>query len=395
MENTTMPTLSDVERNKELFEYEMTEVILQLKGEFAKVSGKDMHYDDALFAAQKPDIQVDIPKVTVDPVSVAEIHTDVDVSAAVSALQKTAAVTVDVDVPAVPQMKAPALGQIEVKPVEMELQTVKITPCEIPAVQITPPAVDTVSTELRMPEPIAAVKTDPVSVAQINTAIRLPEFSCDVKLQDNSVDVPDATLHFQELKPVTTTFTSPAVPEVPAVGTFKPTAVQLSEAPEIQVPGQIAAVNIPQVELTASEVPEIQVPGQIAAVSIPQAEVTVSEVPEIKAAKVAPFTPAALSPVVCDVETVAVPQIGAVSPGHVSIDPIQINVPQTEAVKPFRAAEQGVSDPTDVLSDIQSDYPTVSPVKIPSVTMEAPKQVEVPQPPDVSAFAQDILGSVV
>ena len=371
MENTTMPTLSDVERNKELFEYEMTEVILQLKGEFAKVSGKDMHYDDALFAAQKPDIQVDIPKVTVDPVSVAEIHTDVDVSAAVSALQKTAAVTVDVEVPAVPQMKAPALGQIEVKPVEMELQTVKITPCEIPAVQITPPAVDAVSTELRMPEPIAAVKTDPVSVAQINTAIRLPEFSCDVKLQDNSVDVPDATLHFQELKPVTTTFTSPAVPEVPAVGTFKPTAVQLSEAPEIQVPGQIAAVNIPQ------------------------AEVTVSEVPEIKAAKVAPFTPAALSPVACDVETVAVPQIGAVSPGHVSIDPIQINVPQTEAVKPFRAAEQGVSDPTDVLSDIQSDYPTVSPVKIPSVTMEAPKQVEVPQPPDVSAFAQDILGSVV
>ena len=33
--------LSDVERNKELFEYEMTEVILQLKGEYANLRGKD------------------------------------------------------------------------------------------------------------------------------------------------------------------------------------------------------------------------------------------------------------------------------------------------------------------------------------------------------------------
>ena len=36
MDNNYSP-LSDVERDKELFEYEMTQVILQLKGEFAKV----------------------------------------------------------------------------------------------------------------------------------------------------------------------------------------------------------------------------------------------------------------------------------------------------------------------------------------------------------------------
>ena len=34
----------DVEKCKELFEYEMTEVLLMLKGEFASVSGKDMGY---------------------------------------------------------------------------------------------------------------------------------------------------------------------------------------------------------------------------------------------------------------------------------------------------------------------------------------------------------------
>lgn len=32
--------LSDVERNKELFEYEMTEVILQLKGDLQNLAGK-------------------------------------------------------------------------------------------------------------------------------------------------------------------------------------------------------------------------------------------------------------------------------------------------------------------------------------------------------------------
>ena len=31
----------NIETNKELFEYEMTEVILKLKGEFAAFSGKD------------------------------------------------------------------------------------------------------------------------------------------------------------------------------------------------------------------------------------------------------------------------------------------------------------------------------------------------------------------
>lgn len=349
----------------------MTEVILQLKGEFAKVSGKDMHFDDAQFTAQKPVCNADLPKVSVEPVSVAEIKTDIDLSAAVSAMQKTAAVTVDVEVPAVPQMKAPELSQIEVKPFDTELKTVKITPCEIPAVQITLPVVDTVPTTLRKPEPIAAVKLEPISVAQIDTAIRLSEFSCNTKLQPISVEVPDTTLRLHEPKPVTTAFTNPDVPEVPGVDTYQPTAVQLSEAPEISVPGRISAVSIPPVEPPASEAPEI------------------------RPVKVAPYTPTALSPVVSEPEKVAVPHIGAVTPHSVTPDPIQVNVPQTKAVKAFRPVEQTALDSSDLLSDIQSDYPTVRPVTLPPVTMASPEQIEVPQLPDVDAYVQDILGSVV
>ena len=34
----------DIEKHKELFAYEMTEVVLKLKGEFAVISGKDTQY---------------------------------------------------------------------------------------------------------------------------------------------------------------------------------------------------------------------------------------------------------------------------------------------------------------------------------------------------------------
>lgn len=51
----------NIEKNKELFEYEMTEVILKLKGEFAAFSGKDTGYadvavDDAKLRINSPDI---------------------------------------------------------------------------------------------------------------------------------------------------------------------------------------------------------------------------------------------------------------------------------------------------------------------------------------------------
>lgn len=36
----------NIEKNKELFEYEMTEVILKLKGEFAAFSGKDTRFEE-------------------------------------------------------------------------------------------------------------------------------------------------------------------------------------------------------------------------------------------------------------------------------------------------------------------------------------------------------------
>ena len=65
MEEKDNLTLSDVERNKELFEYEMTEVILQLKGEFAKFTSKDLSFDESQVEVKKPEIS-EIPQVSME-----------------------------------------------------------------------------------------------------------------------------------------------------------------------------------------------------------------------------------------------------------------------------------------------------------------------------------------
>ncbi|MBQ8298183.1 MAG: hypothetical protein IJX77_10425 [Ruminococcus sp.] len=69
MENNKI-TLSDEERCKELFEYEMTEVVMQLRGEFAKISGKDMNVDVDSIEVGKPDINSEMPEISVEPLKV-------------------------------------------------------------------------------------------------------------------------------------------------------------------------------------------------------------------------------------------------------------------------------------------------------------------------------------
>ena len=52
----TSSTLEETKRNKELFEYEMTEVILQLKGEFASLKGENIGFDPSQYEVKKPEI---------------------------------------------------------------------------------------------------------------------------------------------------------------------------------------------------------------------------------------------------------------------------------------------------------------------------------------------------
>ena len=62
--------VTDIERNKELFEYEMTEVLIKLKGEFAAVKGEDVKGDNIGMTVEKPNIELKEPKLTVDGIHV-------------------------------------------------------------------------------------------------------------------------------------------------------------------------------------------------------------------------------------------------------------------------------------------------------------------------------------
>ncbi|SFC28651.1 hypothetical protein [Ruminococcus albus] len=64
--------VTDIERNKELFEYEMTEVLIKLKGEFATVKGEDVKGDNIGMTVEKPNIELKEPKISVD-----DIHVDI------------------------------------------------------------------------------------------------------------------------------------------------------------------------------------------------------------------------------------------------------------------------------------------------------------------------------
>lgn len=125
----------NIEKNKELFEYEMTEVLLNLKGEFATFSGKGTTFEDAAVT----DEQLAIPSVEIPPVEITELHIDIsqrrpDVS--FQCPDAAGSVTLQIALPEPP----PQVGafHIESKPI-----IVPVPDCVLPKkdVEKTPPLV--------------------------------------------------------------------------------------------------------------------------------------------------------------------------------------------------------------------------------------------------------------
>lgn len=57
--------VSDIERNKEVFEYEMTEVLLKLRGEFAAIRGEELAGENIGASAGKVDVDYNAPELAV------------------------------------------------------------------------------------------------------------------------------------------------------------------------------------------------------------------------------------------------------------------------------------------------------------------------------------------
>lgn len=191
--------LSDVERNKELFEYEMTEVILQLKGEFAKLSGKDLHLEAEQFAVKPLNLPAAMPEVTIDPVQIAVDSVPVfetlsampeiamhdskmdypDVSALNPiAIQPIAMHLPELDYPSVPDISTCHPFEISMEMPEISYDTPqKMTMLKMTDVKVAPTAIPAVSYDLKN----LSVKIPDITMQQVAIPFDFPSISIDRK----------------------------------------------------------------------------------------------------------------------------------------------------------------------------------------------------------------------
>ena len=201
--------LSDGEINKELFEYEMTEVILQLKGEFAKLSGKDLHLEAEQFALKPLNLPAAMPEVTIDPVQIAV--DSVPVFETLSAMPEIAMHDSKIDCPDVS-----ALNPIVIQPIAMHLPELDYP--SVPDISTCHPfeiSMEMPEISYDTPQKMTMLKMTDVKIAP--TAI--PAVSYDLK--NLSVKIPDITM-----QQVAIPFDFPSISiskEQPVVALEKPT----------------------------------------------------------------------------------------------------------------------------------------------------------------------------
>ena len=166
-------TLTDVERNKELFEYEMTQVILQLKGEFASLDSSDLNIDPSSFEVKKPElnfesksVELDARNITVE--SVGDLRKDG---------YEISAPSVTIGQIAVPEYKKTEPAETAAIDVKKETFTDGIkTLGQVEAVK--PTELDNVSFNVNAPKAISALKeyaANDVKMSEIKLGVPTPE----------------------------------------------------------------------------------------------------------------------------------------------------------------------------------------------------------------------------
>ena len=397
MEEQTV-LLSDIERNKELFEYEMTEVLRQLKGTFTKeriaVPGLDG------LAVPEVRVQAEIPAVNMQPVTLPAESIAVPKIGAPAPMPEIRVEAAAVHVPEIPKV-----GSVEIRPVET-VQKPVIMP-EIPVIRpvgIRP--VETVQKPVSVPEApvvrlvdIRPVETEPkpVSVPEV-PVVRLVDIR-PVKTEPKPVSVPEVpVVRPVEIRPVKTEQKPVIMPEIPAVK-----AVRM---PEVSVPavhiGEIPApVSIPAfmpAEAAPVKVPAVQVPDAVRA-DFRADQIRVSgevSVREIPVPEVKPFVPQAVSFTAQNPVQTDIPQITRIQP--VSVKPVrlpemqipEITVPSVPEFKPAQIRVKPFRMSVD-LASLPGVPERIPQIEIPKLQFRVPDDFPDPVLPDFSAEIRGIL----
>lgn len=231
----------DIEKSKELFAYEMTEVLLMLKGEFASVSGKDMRYEQWAVDAKKKTI----PSAHIAPVQLE--HSPISLPAVNKAetVKIPDAPTVDASVclPSVPSFDLRQLPQVTVEAKKLTVPVV--TPMEqkasVPQVQVQKFCVSVPAAAIMPKAEIAKVDVQKITPNLPQVAIPQPDCAISVSVNPVEIQIPEVP-----------GFSLPPM-NAPACADFSVEIPPLPQLPEIQP----CCVQIQRMDLDVPAVSQI------------------------------------------------------------------------------------------------------------------------------------------
>ncbi|MBE6843096.1 MAG: hypothetical protein E7510_09760 [Ruminococcus sp.] len=400
MENKQI-TLSDVERNKELFEYEMTEVILQLRGEFAKISGKDMKLGN--IQMKVPDININAELPSVNTVSL-EVQTPVAVSSQAVAIPPVTIEKPDVNCPTVPAVNLISIDEIILDQIQLDCPTaIESFDTGDICVNVEPPIISEIDTKINIHLPDKSIlidKNDVPDIAVKHVPLIAINATTNVNVQKIVIDLPKTDITDRSVESdicFVLNSVSVDVPHIPkikqykgsgvvieeAVHNFKDTAHVIPKIPEYthQEPKmQSISINIAEVPVISSidfkkiVLPDTPIDVRIVSkvnVTVPQSVVTKHEQISL------PVIPGVKLPVTLQV-----------TEPHVDIDTLP-DVPVID-----------ISIGTDMSIDIEKtnisyEYSTVCFSSLPDIEVQKEFGIEVPEIPDLSDAIKEVLESVV
>lgn len=421
MENNNI-TLSDVERNKELFEYEMTEVILQLKGEFAKVSGKDLHLDNAQFSTKKLNIQSEIPDISVTPIEIETSKSTNNVSGDTFSLPEVKVLHSKIDCPAVPVSASVVLNSVQLEQLKLDCPAVKpvnkitigeikltvsdvpesvqkVFVADLPEVTISSVSVDQVNTKINIPNDMRKIQLDSEKIEVSDVTVNIPQ-QTDVKIEYftlktptvnkisvpethdifsvsiGKIDIPDTAFSVSETEDISINQIVLDIPAIRTTACYKPVKAEILLFSENQIPKfrnlQINLSINTNIHFNLTEdisVPKIFEYNPVSLQNISEKISGLTKVPDIIPFHEITMTTVSLNERESIVNEVHIPVIPKETTGE-----IKINVNQP---------------------DIEFEYPIVDVLNIPPVTVKKTDRIIVPEKVDFSSDIRDILESAV
>ncbi|MBQ3941017.1 MAG: hypothetical protein II723_07885 [Oscillospiraceae bacterium] len=286
--------LSDIERTKELFEYEMTEVVRQLKGSFAGLNAERLGLDESGFEVPAVQVPAELPAVSAEPVRLQFDPAAVPQSVSAAAIPQVSVSAPAVSIPAVPQVTPAAIPAAEMTAKQIAVPEIPA----IPGFRMPETAEQTVRVQMPQVPDAGKISASVPAAAPVSVpAVAVPEavrvgFRAEQMQISGAVQAPAVSVPVP--KPfvpceVCVTVKNPVETEIPKVKSFQPVTLRTAgRVPAVDVPAELAIPPMPaeigRVQVTADipSVPDVPqfVPHEASAVRLTVPAVTLPDIPQ-------------------------------------------------------------------------------------------------------------------